>query len=737
MKCHNLTTLWGIILVFLLAVLNVQAQDGVQQRYFTSQNGLKISWVNSITKSPNNGITIVHSPKFYFAKYDGVIFDYSIDPSGIQGKTYEDFSGNLWSIDEGELNNVSFFSNDEWQNLKIDVGVPFMPTPGTGNKLLFIRDGDLNEFDKAKQQTRIIKQAEDSQIGPFIDMTSFQDGSVWITGEEGLAKYLVQSVDSREQWIDFRVPKELGLYHFNMPFEGVNGELTFMSKSSRSQQNVLAGFDGKELQKVYVSQSDEVYCGWRGQDNSLWIIKGSQPPLDGPINDWNLFHVQQGKETLVVKNRILNRVLNDIVVEPNGTFWLATGSGLALFSPTLWRKQTAKVDINRRMKKIHEDLSGRLWFAMENAFSVFSDDKWELHQSNPTVFTGDVCSLKNGLLVAGTTDSGGLALFNPMDKNHTVTFPFGNEKIRYYDQGKNGNCFIILQDMNNTSRLIRYDGEHVERLAENLKIDQLAPGECEVTDIIQTRSGDIWIVTFTDIIVYKKGIRKSFDLKEAFEWGVSTSILELGNGNIWIGGNKGILKYDGENWSLVQTPDFETARRMIIAGDSSIWVASGTGVHRLNNGTWISNTNEDGLPNATIFDILEDKQGKIWAASENGVYCYYPKADTNAPETVVPSDINPHEGIPTGEIQFMFEGHDKWNFTLDERLQYSYRFDENSWSPFENKTLVKRVGLSAGSHVFEVRAMDRNGNIDPTPASWPFTVLLPWYKETYFITWGM
>lgn len=732
---NNLIFFGGIIFFFQISALNVQAQEGVQQRFFTSQNGLKISWVNSITKSQNNTITIVHSPMFSFARYDGVNFDYTISPSGILGKTYEDFSGNLWSIDERNIENVNFYSNDKWQNLEFDAGIPFMPTPGMGNKLLFIRDGALKEFDKVKQQTRIIKQAEESQIGQLIDMTTFQDGSVWIAGENGVAKYLAQcdTCDSEEQWIDFQVPKELGLYHFNKPFEGENGELTFMSKSSKKKQNILVGFDGKMWKKLYASQTDEVYYGWRGLDNTLWIIKGSTPPLNGSLRDWNLFHVQQGQETLVEKNRILNRVLNDIIVEPNGSFWLATGSGLAYFTPSLWRKQTAKVDLNKRIKKIHEDLSGRLWFAMEDAFSLFSDDKWEMYQNDENVFTGDICSLKNGLLVVGTTDSGGLALYNPIDKSYAITFPFGNEKVRYYDQDKNGNCFIILQNSNETSRLIRYDGERIEILAEDLKINDLAPGECEVTDIIQTSSGDIWIVTYTDIIVYKKGIRKSFDLKEEFEWGLSTSVLELGNGNIWISGGKGILQYDGKNWSLVQSPEFETARMMIISKDSSIWVASGTGVHRLINGIWISNTNEDGLPNAVIFNLLEDKQGKIWAASENGIFCYFPEADTDAPETVVPSDMNSHEAVPSGEIQFMFEGHDKWDYTQDDRLQYSYRFDENSWSPFGNKTIAKGVGLSAGSHVFEVRAIDRNGNIDQSPARWHFTVLLPWYLETYVI----
>jgi len=202
---------------------------------------------------------------------------------------------------------IMFFSiqTTNGKNLEFEVGVPFIPIPGIGNKLLFIRDGDLKEFDKVKLQTQIIKRAEESQIGQFIDITTFQDGSVWITGEDGVAKYLVQcdTCNFQEQWIDFQVPKSYGLYHFSKPFEGENGELTLISKSSKSKHNVVAGFDGKTWQELYTSQTAEVHYGWRGPDNSLWIIKGIQSPspLNSIIRDWNLFHIQQGKETPVIK----------------------------------------------------------------------------------------------------------------------------------------------------------------------------------------------------------------------------------------------------------------------------------------------------------------------------------------------------------------------------------------------------------------------------------------------------
>jgi len=43
---------------------------------------------------------------------------------------------------------------------------------------------------------------------------------------------------------------------------------------------------------------------------------------------------------------------------------------------------------------------------------------------------------------------------------------------------------------------------------------------------------------------------------------------------------------------------------------------------------------------------------------------------------------------------------------------------------------VPFTDLPPGKHYFQVRAMDRNGNVDSKPARLEFAVALPWYKET-------
>ncbi|GEM_PF-6753433 len=88
---------------------------------------------------------------------------------------------------------------------------------------------------------------------------------------------------------------------------------------------------------------------------------------------------------------------------------------------------------------------------------------------------------------------------------------------------------------------------------------------------------------------------------------------------------------------------------------------------------------------------------------------------------------------PGGETRLNFSGLDKWKFTRSDRLLFSHRLDQSPWSSFSSENHAVFSNLPAGIHTFEVRAMDRNGNIDPSPAAFVFTVLLPWYKATGFL----
>ncbi|HVY69881.1 MAG TPA: ATP-binding protein, partial [Verrucomicrobiae bacterium] len=75
----------------------------------------------------------------------------------------------------------------------------------------------------------------------------------------------------------------------------------------------------------------------------------------------------------------------------------------------------------------------------------------------------------------------------------------------------------------------------------------------------------------------------------------------------------------------------------------------------------------------------------------------------------------------------------KWKNSPVERLLYSYRLDGSPWSPFSPEPTATFQDLAAGKHRVEVRAMDRNWNIERSPQFLEFDVSLPWRRDPRLI----
>jgi hypothetical protein len=91
------------------------------------------------------------------------------------------------------------------------------------------------------------------------------------------------------------------------------------------------------------------------------------------------------------------------------------------------------------------------------------------------------------------------------------------------------------------------------------------------------------------------------------------------------------------------------------------------------------------------------------------------------------------ELLEGGTLSLLFRGMDKWKSTHPGRLLYSFRLDQHDWSPFQDLNAVSFPDLAAGKHYFQVRAMDRAGNIEPVAARLEFNVVIPWYRETRLV----
>lgn len=103
------------------------------------------------------------------------------------------------------------------------------------------------------------------------------------------------------------------------------------------------------------------------------------------------------------------------------------------------------------------------------------------------------------------------------------------------------------------------------------------------------------------------------------------SIIQDRAGNILLGTNSGICKYDGNKFSKYSVPDTLSITCMLEDKDGNLWFGTGkNGIYRYNGKTLDNFLNSNkheynlGNDNQFILDILQDKNDNLWFSSWNG-----------------------------------------------------------------------------------------------------------------------
>jgi signal transduction histidine kinase len=253
-------------------------------------------------------------------------------------------------------------------------------------------------------------------------------------------------------------------------------------------------------------------------------------------------------------------------------------------------------------------------------------------------------------------------------------------------------------------------------------------GEVSLDAALITRSGDVWIGGGNRMAWFHRG-----------KWSVLTFTNQLGpdhlvgfaetfDGRIWCASRDRIWQFDGRNWLAIRA-QLGLIHSILAARDGTFWIATERGLFRYAREAWILNGVADGLPAGTIELVREDDHGTIFAKSPQGWSRFQPDADPDPPQSIILATasrtIVPEDVVMT----IRFQGRDRWNQTLPGDLLFSWRLDEDEWSPFQSDRIVAASGLALGHHVFQVRALDHNGNVEKTPAQLEFSVVVPWYRD--------
>ena len=263
---------------------------------------------------------------------------------------------------------------------------------------------------------------------------------------------------------------------------------------------------------------------------------------------------------------------------------------------------------------------------------------------------------------------------------------------------------------------------------------------------------------------------------------------------VFISSQHNVIKIDGDKVERL-TNKIRGKKSIIASGNSgeTLWVGTeDKGLYKLTQDTLINFNIDNGLVSNIIVDILVDTDSTVWVATEKDVSRYihgnwinncFPKefnivkeggnlnvshngsiwfnivprnwvlkrsarvknmnstrndfiAVRVAPDTLPPIthiDFYSEKVSADGNTHIKWSGNDKWNQTLSKDLLFSYKLNQDEWTPFKNQHDHTFLSLHRGRYTLQVRAMDKFGNIDSTPEAVQFYVMPPVYLRWWFI----
>jgi signal transduction histidine kinase len=717
---------WLTVALVISAVTG-RAQNAIHWTSYTMADGLSEPVFNSVSLTPQNKLFVTSPNALAASKLDGYLVTNFPAPPGNLGHIGESPGGRRWAMAPQGLME---FKDEAWVLHPVSeiaaafrAGIfangaapPFYPI--RQDSVLFLLPQGLMEFSEENLEappTVILRRAEQSRIGPFTGMALANDGGLWISGAQGLAKITgpVRNLGTNSACQEYAKPDWLAANPVSQPVPDNQGGVILLGDTS-SHQKTIVTFEGGTWGMVSAGGRN-FFHAWRGPDHFLWAAT-----VDA------LFQWVPARTNWVENEDISPGTIDDVAVEPDGAFWLATADGLFRGSLPLWSKSGTTGNMNEPVPSLATMGESGLCFIAGDQLHLVQDNRdrnFNLPSAHET-FSGTptLWPLKNGsfLVRAGT----GLFQFSPNSGWSQLQFP-GESAGKIQPLGILPDGSVCLCREGAMVDLVAFDGIQLLPLANP---PPLQTEDLPVTALHSSRNGDLWIggpsVWWCHEGAWRRFTSADFTTPEG-----AVSFADLPDGNICCATSDQLWEFDGHNWLLLKTR-FNHINVLLSGHDGAVWLASNGGLFRYGSGVWLDNGPAEGLPNGAIYALAESQSGQLWAATSRGVWEYHPEADPDPPRTVVRRLAGTDHLLQEGDaLSLSFEGQDKWKYTPADRLLYSYQLDQSGWSAFRAATLLSLPGQSAGRHYFQVRAMDRNGRVEIAPATLMVNIPTPWFRE--------
>ncbi|HSN77935.1 MAG TPA: two-component regulator propeller domain-containing protein, partial [Anaerolineae bacterium] len=600
----------------------------------------------------------------------GIRFDHLPPEAGLSQSVVQDFvqddQGFLWMATQDGLNRYDGY---EFKVFKDD---PQSPNSLRGNAVASIdkapdgalwigtSDGGLNRYDP--------------RTGQF---TAYLHDP---TDPNSLSENSISSVDVDSQGVVWAGTNNRGLNRL----DPATGQVTRYLHDPDDEQSlsgdvvaaVLAGCDGQ----VWVGTTDNGlnrldpatgqvtrYLANPGDPHSLshsavtslfldragvlWVgtFAGGLNRFDASTGVFTRYQNDPDDPTTLAHNNV-----QPIFEDRDGQLWLGTqGGGLHLLDRETGRftrfqhdPQDASSLSGNSVTSIFQDSSGMLWLGMYGTGADYYDPfkhKFLLLRADPTDSNGlssnsiwDILQDDQGSLWIATNDSG------------LNRFDFASQTWQHYRNDPedpasldNDTVYAVYQDRQGTlwfgtpTGLNRFDRQTgtFQRFAMPL-----------LGAIFEDSQGNFWLGTALGLILFDRqtGVIRTWLQNDpqdptSLSGSFASVIFEDAQGNLWIGTTNGGLnlmdRATGRFRRFVQDPDDPTSlsSNAVLdinqARDGALWIGTSGGLNKYlpDSGTFIAYREKDGLPNDSVYGILEDDAGHLWLSTNKGLARFDPQ----------------------------------------------------------------------------------------------------------------
>lgn len=584
-----------------------------------------------VTALPSYAYNAVH---YYFRTVD---IKNGLSQNSVN-QIFQDKKGFMWFGTKDGLNRYDGLSFRVYNNENSNLGRNFITAlyEDTDGNIWVGTDGGVFIYNPVLDSFTSFNRTSDkgTVIRDFVTMIrSDEQNNIWISVEyQGLFCYN----SSKQQLQNYLHEPEMP----NVTRFWLNGDTFWLALHGDNLYSAKAGFETlqpfKDADGNEIFKDDIINCQVNGPHNCIYVAS---------FNGLTEINFTNGKS-----RKLLNAYVRTLQFKSDDELWAGTETGLYIYNLTndhvthltVPEQDDSYALSDNAIYSIYRDRENGMWVGSYFGGVNYYPYQWtyfeKFYPRDDIKYFGrrvrEICEGNDGTLWIGTEDKG---LFN-FDPETEKIVPFEHPSIY-----KNIHALCLDGDdlwvgtfsggLNRVNLHTRQVKHYSKGKEENSMVAN------DVFTVCKTTTGDIWIGTTSGLLKYN---RSSDDFTHIPQLGILFiyNILEDFNGNLWFATfSNGVFCYNThtKQWksylSDEKDPTSLSYNKVISIYEDSkkrLWfMTMGKGFCRYNPKTddFTRYDTSNGLPNNTVYKMVEDKRGNLWITSNYGLVCFNPQTE--------------------------------------------------------------------------------------------------------------